>query len=413
MNADTIIYLIVNAVRIWTSIRLLSVFLYKSRKPAFIMILGCIYWIANSYSYLAMDKIWINALTNISGLLVIVIFGFEGTIISKILVSALDMGIGVAAENISLVLLSNKESSIHPYTNMMSAFIFLTIMIILDRTIRSVKGSIVYIMHSVIMIIVSAALSFVGCLIVVNTSELATGAVLCILMLVSFMIFYLFDALRNDYIREKEEGMYKLQLDMYRNQLRILQSTDEATRILRHDMKHHIMMLNEYIDSDNIEKIKPYLSSMVNSVEKAYAFADTGDSTVDSILNYYAGRMESVGGHIDMDISLYENISADTYDINVILSNLLSNALEAVEKTETPQIYLFMKYNRGILNIEISNPFIGSTVKKNNMFMSTKADSSEHGIGLISVNHIVEKYHGFMCISDENNSFKVSIVLYT
>jgi len=45
-------------------------------------------------------------------------------------------------------------------------------------------------------------------------------------------------------------------------------------------------------------------------------------------------------------------------------------------------------------------------------YITTKGDNIYHGLGLSSINHAIENYHGQMDITDNDNIFQVIIVMY-
>lgn len=64
--------------------------------------------------------------------------------------------------------------------------------------------------------------------------------------------------------------------------------------------------------------------------------------------------------------------------------------------------------------ITLYNSFDGKLVLgKNRKINIRKMNESEHGIGLRSIELVVQKYNGTIKISHENYIFKVDIILYS
>ena len=98
------------------------------------------------------------------------------------------------------------------------------------------------------------------------------------------------------------------------------------------------------------------------------------------------------------------------FDINVILSNILDNALNALNKVTQPVLYIYIKYDRGILCIDIKNNCINSNYSENT---KNKIDPfGKHGYGLNNVRRVVKKYHGNLAISCLDGFFTTRIILY-
>ena len=73
-----------------------------------------------------------------------------------------------------------------------------------------------------------------------------------------------------------------------------------------------------------------------------------------------------------------------------------------------------MKYDRNNLLITVENSYKGELVKwKGGELRTTKADVSNHGIGLPSVRRAAEKYQGVLNIDDTlKEYFCARVVLY-
>lgn len=76
------------------------------------------------------------------------------------------------------------------------------------------------------------------------------------------VIFYLYEKILKDSGKEKNEEIYELQLAMYQKQLEIMQGANDTYRILRHDLKHHMALLLDYIRQNENERAMQYLGRM-------------------------------------------------------------------------------------------------------------------------------------------------------
>ena len=71
-----------------------------------------------------------------------------------------------------------------------------------------------------------------------------------------------------------------------------------------------------------------------------------------------------------------------------------------------------IKEEKGVLKIHIENSYNGTLIQKGTRLLTTKKEKELHGLGLGSVENIVQKYHGEMEIEKENNTFSVRVLLY-
>ncbi|MBR4574173.1 MAG: GHKL domain-containing protein [Lachnospiraceae bacterium] len=412
MELDAIIYLIVNAIRVGLAIYLLSIFLERRFSSWILAFLGAIVWAANSAAYILLNNNWLNLLTNLVGLSVAAFIFYKGSIINRLLTLILDIALGIAVENVALVMFRDYDPEIQIFTNIFSAFIFLIVVIIIDRTIKFHRNPGISISSSILMIVISIGLFFVGYVITYDTSLTYIELSLCIIMLINLSILYLYNRISTGYAAKRDSDLYKLQSEMYKRQLDVISKTSETTRILQHDMKHHIHMLQEYCSAGETERLKDYLNTISSSFDAPSSYKNTGNEVVNSILNYYSSCIKNIGGIIDCDVILHDHMEIDDFDLNTLLSNLLSNAYEALEKTENPYVKVNIRYNRGILNIEITNSYNGIVKKERGKYLTTKPNMADHGVGLISINRIVEKYNGYMELSPESDMFAVRIAIH-
>ena len=101
----------------------------------------------------------------------------------------------------------------------------------------------------------------------------------------------------------------------------------------------------------------------------------------------------------------YSRGREESFDMTVILGNLLDNAIEALRQSENKRLLLSMKLTRGIVRIDIENSY--------NPKQKKKADQKQHGIGLLSVSHTLEKYHGDLKhYVEDNNKYHTTVTMF-
>lgn len=96
---------------------------------------------------------------------------------------------------------------------------------------------------------------------------------------------------------------------------------------------------------------------------------------------------------------------------NVILLSVLTCALNALSDIPNPTLEIFMKYDRGILYINIQNN-CNHEQPSIHAILSAFEPENEHGYGLKNVQRIVEKYHGNLSTECVNDVFNASILLF-
>lgn len=236
---------------------------------------------------------------------------------------------------------------------------------------------------------------------------------ICICMLlVNLSVFYLYHVLLENYIKLRENEMYKQQTYAYQNQLEVIMESQNRIRSLRHDMKNHILALRVLSQKNNTEEVRKYLDSMEHFMENPLEYVATGNDTVDSLLNYKIQKAKDVLYDVETQIHIPEKLNLHSFDLNVVLGNLLDNAIDAAMVTEEKKLRIVMKLDKGVLFLNICNSCQGISDGRKKDLETTKTDRLHHGIGLKNVRRIVEKYHGEMDLLCENNCMEVDIMMY-
>ncbi len=239
------------------------------------------------------------------------------------------------------------------------------------------------------------ALSISGCMLIINIS-----------------VFYLYHILIENYIHLRDNDIYKQQTYAYRNQLEVIMESQNRVRALRHDMKNHILALQVLVQRKEAEETNRYLDSMKDFMTNPEEYVKTGNDTVDSLLNYKIQKANEVLNVVETKISIPEQLRLRSFDLNVLLGNLLDNAIDASMQTEDKKLKITIKLDKGILFLHIYNSCRGIGDGRSGFTETTKEDKLNHGIGLKNVRRIVEKYHGDIEFLYENDSVETDVMMY-
>ena len=231
------------------------------------------------------------------------------------------------------------------------------------------------------------------------------------MLIINISVFYLYNILIENYIRLRENDIYKQQTYAYQNQLEVIMESQNRVRALRHDMKNHILALQVLVQRKEIEEANHYLDSMKNFMTNPEEYVKTGNDTVDSLLNYKIQKANEVLNVVETKISIPEQLRLRSFDLNVILGNLLDNAIDASMQTEDKKLKITIKLDKGILFLYICNSCQRIAGGRKDFLETTKEDKVNHGIGLKNVRRIVEKYHGEIEFLYENDSMETDVMM--
>ncbi len=211
-----------------------------------------------------------------------------------------------------------------------------------------------------------------------------------------------------------EREQLKQQNRAYQAEFFRMRQSEQQVRALRHDMKNHLAVLEGYAARGQTAELVQYLKRLDQQLS-CPGLVHTGNLELDSILNYKLGWAKQAGARMKLDVRLPEGFAADMFDLNVILGNLLDNAVEGLERSEAKELSLSLVAERGVLFLKIVNSYDGVLLRasgpEGQAYRSRKAEAG-HGLGLSIVRRAVDKYHGALCIDSAGTMFSVEVMLY-
>lgn len=237
------------------------------------------------------------------------------------------------------------------------------------------------------------------------------------LLILNFLMLYLYNLLIHSISQKYEMEMLKTQVQVYANQLKVILQGEERIKALRHDMKHHLNELMLLANKYDVPEIQGYIDQMGKFIQNPNEMIASGNLEIDSVLNYMLQRAREALKTVIVKVMLPEEIK-HSFDINVLLGNLLENAIEAAQQTDKKYLSVNITLKRGVLKMVIENSFNVSNIiyeeqqGKGKVLLTTKPFKEQHGIGLKNVKKIVEKYNGTMKVSPQEDIFCVNLILY-
>ena len=247
-----------------------------------------------------------------------------------------------------------------------------------------------------------------------NTS-LSRGTMLvcmCSALAINIFAFYLYDKISALLVSQMNKRIDEEQNRYYEYQVQMMKSTLENMRVLRHDLNNKLSPLYGMATSGKSEELVAQIVELTSIYCASKEYSKSGSSTVDSIINFKLQQAEAENITITTDILIPNELSIPIFDIAVILGNIIDNALEAVIKVEERWIDIKMKYSKGRLIIKINNSYDGIVYKSSDHFLSRKEDMANHGMGLKSVQSVLQKYDGAIQITHDERKFKAKLLMY-
>lgn len=236
---------------------------------------------------------------------------------------------------------------------------------------------------------------------------------IALVLIINFATFYLYDEISRILLEEKDKILMQQQNKYYENQLELMKSSLRAIKTIKHDLKNHMISVYTLVEEDKKEELLEYLSGVIKVFNNKEGLASTGNTAIDSIINFKLQELEKEKIAVNIDLNVPRDLNIPSFDIIIILGNLLDNALNAVKKLEKGRyIDIKIRYTKGRLIVKIDNSFDGTIIKEKGTIITSHRDKHNHGIGLESVKAVLEKYNGTIEFKYESNIFHTALLMF-
>ena len=266
--------------------------------------------------------------------------------------------------------------------------------------------------------LISMALISIGSITIIinifsnNYNYMSLLIIVTILLIINVLIFYLYKILSDHYKDQQEKELLIQQNIAYMNQYKLIEENQKNINILRHDTKNHLIAVRKLCEENSIKGIVEYLDQFDKYSNSRKEYIATANMHINSIVNYKLKNIDNIGTKITINVNFPQQLLINKFDMTVILGNLLDNAFEALEKTEDKQLNIDIEFDREILYIHVDNTYEGGIKIKNGKLISKKQDKQSHGLGIMSIENVVNKYEGSIAIDYSLNVFKVDIMMH-
>ena len=197
---------------------------------------------------------------------------------------------------------------------------------------------------------------------------------------------------------------------------KMLQEQYDRQRILVHDVKNHMQIINNLAAEGKTDEIQKYIGEwgFDKGLQRQVRYCDNGILNI--IVNQLAKDCEENGVSLFCDIREQSVSFIDDIDISPLFGNLLSNAFEAAKESEEKIIELDVQFKptQKMTIVRVMNS-CGEPPQKDSegLLITNKKDREKHGYGQKSIVRIVNKYNGQAdnYYDDEQKLFDWVIVL--
>ena len=217
------------------------------------------------------------------------------------------------------------------------------------------------------------------------------------------ILYYRESSLKSEYLRMAQEHYNNLAEHMF------------EVRSIRHDMMAHMNAMEYLIQEGKTGEVITYLHEMKENMgRKNNKKIDVGIELVNAVMENELKKAD-LDTHFSVEGYLADQPAISDFDMCVIFSNLLSNAVEACKRIsgmENKAIQLEIKQINGNLLIEMKNPIYEQIALERLGAYTSKKDSVSHGYGIYNIRKTIEKYGGDIEFRIEDDIFSARICFY-
>lgn len=210
----------------------------------------------------------------------------------------------------------------------------------------------------------------------------------------------------------------KMEAELQKNQLlqehyREIKEIYAYMASYKHDLKHRLDLIQTLLTHDQTQKAEELYGQLAGENQLRF---QTGNIAVDALLTVKKLLMDKCGIRFEYQPYPLQELPIDESAFCVILTNLLDNAIEAVERMDDAGgekvIRLKLARSWDVLFLSCKNPMKPGSVRKvDSRFLSSKKEKTGHGFGIGNVMKTVDEANGQCSFTAQADTFVVEIAL--
>ncbi len=208
--------------------------------------------------------------------------------------------------------------------------------------------------------------------------------------------------------REQEAQEAEAQRKLLENQLATEREFVDQAKTRRHDLRHHISLLFDYLNQGDTEGAKAYLNHYQDELDANTLEVYCKNTVANALFRRTARRCANSSIPFTCRAVIPQTLSLTSPELATVLGNVLENAWEASLRSEAPWISVTARTHKNTLLVEVKNAVSGETRFENDLPVSAKPRG---GLGLKSVGRALEKHGGMLRCFRTGDTFFTQVVI--
>lgn len=227
--------------------------------------------------------------------------------------------------------------------------------------------------------------------------------------ILQYTILHLYIHLGQEHYYQREKELLEINEQLLYRQMELMRESEMEAARIRHDVRHHTLLIKEYAQKGEIEELLEYLNQYDEDIENQKIKYISRNRAVNSILSVYARKARSRGIQVHMDVKIGEQPAIRDIDWIAILANAFENAIHGCESSgvshQEISIYIARKGNKVV--IRFSNTSAGNV----NFHKGLPTSEKGTGLGVPSIMKAASRYDGETDFELQNGAFVTRILL--
>jgi len=226
---------------------------------------------------------------------------------------------------------------------------------------------------------------------------------------IQYTILHLYIHLGREHQYQSEKELLELNDQLLRQQLDLMKEAEKEAARVRHDIRHHILLIEESIQKGELENLTRYLKQYGEDIENGKQKPVCGNRTVNSILSAYARQAKRHDINVTMDVRVTEGLIIRDIDWVAILANVFENAIHGCIHSGMPvqKIHICIAKKGNKIIIQCRNTSAGDIRFHNGLPLS----GTGGGVGVSSIIKTASRYDGETDFAVKDGEFITRILL--
>lgn len=240
------------------------------------------------------------------------------------------------------------------------------------------------------------------------------GAIL--LFLTDAVIFVILEKYTDIMNKIKYNELYTIKRNMENEHFQNILKINEHYRCYMHDIHAYFNSFRMLALNGNNKKIIEIIDELKGKIkEETNSVIYSGNPVLNAILSERVSKAKEEEIKLSLFVEKFLKIDfISDADMISMFGNLLDNALEAAARCRPENrrvdVKLFMGTNYFLI-FHLENSYAIAAKREGTRLLSTKTDSSHHGLGVGIVKTLAEKYGGTLNLEEKENLFITTLTI--